>query len=285
MSAPTAPPPERRTRGRTSRSRLQALDGYLIRCERALLERQEGPWREAAFLDVGFGEHPWTTLESARAFRELNPELLVIGVEADMARATAAVEHEEARTRFRHGGFDWATTAGQSARLVRAMNILRQYRPDDVEAAHAQLGQALLPGGLLVEGSTDTGGGITVAYLLRRAPEGLTREALLFHTDFQHGFSPWLFRDWLPRDWRRRVSPGAALHTFFTAWAEAWSQAREHGAREPRDAFQQSALGLARTQPGVSTEPWLLEHGYLRWQPPGGVPRPSFPSPTGRGTG
>ena len=271
---PPEPPPERRTRGRTSRSRLQALDGYLIRCERALLERQEGPWREAAFLDVGFGEHPWTTLQSAATFRAVNPELSIIGVEADEARATAAAQHEEPRTRFRHGGFDWAGKAGQRARLVRAMNILRQYRPEDVEAAHTQLGQALLPGGLLVEGSTDTEGGITVAYLLRRAPEGLTREALLFHTDFHQGFSPWLFRDWLPRDWRRKVSAGSVLHTFFTAWAQAWSQAREHGAREPRALFQQSALGLALTRPGVSTEPWLLEHGYLRWQPPGAVPRP-----------
>lgn len=268
-------PPERRTRGRTSRSRLRALEEYLLHCERALLERQEGPWHEAAFVDVGFGEHPWTTLESARAFRELNPGLRVIGVEAEEARASAAAaEHEDTLTHFRHGGFDWATTAAQPARLVRAMNILRQYPPEDVEAAHARLGAALLPGGLLVEGSTDTPGAITVAYLLRRTPEGLEREALLFHTDFQHGFAPWLFRDWLPRDWRRRVSPGTALHTFFTEWTQAWTQAREHGARELAEGFRQSVWGLARARPGVSTEPWLLEHGYLRWQPPGGVPRP-----------
>jgi len=272
---PPEPPPERRTRGRTTRSRLQALDGYLARCERALLERQEPPWHEAAFVDVGFGEHPWTTLESARAFRELNPALRVIGVEAEEARAAAAAaEHEDTLTRFRHGGFDWAVAAGQPARLVRAMNILRQYAPGDVEAAHARLGGALLPGGLLVEGSTDTPGGITVAYLLRRGPEGLAREALLFHTDFQHGFAPWLFRDWLPRDWRRQVSPGTALHTFFTEWTQAWAHARQQGARELAEGFRQSVRGLARTQPGVSTEPWLLEHGYLRWQPPGGVPRP-----------
>ncbi len=271
---PPEPAPERRTRGRTARSRLQALDGYLRRCEQALLERQEGPWLKAAFIDVGFGEHPWTTLESAAAFRELNPALPVIGVEADAARATAAAEHEDALTRFRHGGFDWASTAGQPARLVRAMNILRQYPEEEVEAAHAQLGQALLPTGLLVEGSTDTPGSITVAYLLRRGPGGLVREALLFHTDFQHGFAPWLFRDWLPRDWRRRVRPGEALHTFFAEWTQAWSQAREHGAREPTACFQRSVLGLARCLPGVSTEPWLLENGYLRWQPPGGVPRP-----------
>ncbi|HYI00324.1 methylase [Hyalangium sp.] len=267
-------PPERRTRGRTSRSRLRALDAYLYRCERALLERQDGEWREAAFVDVGFGEHPWTTLESAELFRELNPTLPVIGVEADEGRAAAAARHEEALTRFRHGGFDWASTAGQPVRLVRAMNILRQYRDEDVAAAHAELGRALLPGGLGVEGSTDVQGGITVAHLLRRTPEGLTREALLFHTDFHHGFAPVLFRDWLPRDLRRRVQPEEPIHAFFAAWTEAWQQAREQGAWEPRSAFQQSALQLAASAGGVSADAWLLERGYLRWQPSGGVPRP-----------
>jgi hypothetical protein len=267
-------PPERRTRGRTSRSRLRALDAYLSHCERPLLERQDGAWREAAFLDVGFGEHPWTTLESAALLRELNPALPVIGVEADAGRASAAARHEEPLTRFVHGGFDWACAAGQPARLVRAMNLLRQYRAEDVEPAHAELGRALLPGGLVVEGSTDVQGGITVAHLLRRTPEGLSREALLFHTDFHHGFAPLLFRDWLPRDLRRRVQPEEPIHAFFAAWTEAWRKARELGAWEPRSAFEQSALRLAASSVSVSTDPWLLERGFLRWQPPGGVPRP-----------
>lgn len=272
-------PPERRTRGRTARSRLRALDAYLCRCERPLLERQDGPWREAAFLDVGFGEQAWTTLESAEAFRELNPTLPVIGVEADEGRAAAAARHEDALTRFRHGGFDWAAANGQPARLVRAMNILRQYRPEDVDMAHAELGRALLPGGLMVEGSTDTQGGITVAYLLRRTPEGLAREALLFHTDFHHGFAPLLFRDWLPRDLRRRVQPDQPIHDFFAAWTQAWSEARQAGAWEPKGAFRESALRLAATTGAVANEPWLLDHGFLRWQPPGGVPRPTSESP------
>jgi hypothetical protein len=269
---------ERKTRGRTTHQRLRGLDAYLLRHERELLARVEGAWARAAFVDLGFGEQPWTTLESAAAFRELNPTLPVIGVEAEAGRAAAAARHEDALTRFRHGGFDWASAAGQPVRLARAMNILRQYRPEDVEAAHAELGRALLPGGLMVEGSTDTRGGITVAYLLRRGPEELSREALLFHTDFHQGFAPLLFRDWLPRDLRRRVRPEEPIHAFFTAWTTAWSQARAHGAWEPRSAFREGALRLAEATPGVSTEPWLLEHGYLRWQPPGGVPRPRAPA-------
>ncbi|MDC0712177.1 methylase [Stigmatella sp. ncwal1] len=266
--------PERRTRGRTSPSRLRALDAYLLHCERPLLERQDGPWGEAAFLDVGFGEHPWTTLESARRFRALNPSLRVIGVEADPGRASAAASHEEERTHFRQGGFGWAREAGQPVRLIRAMNILRQYRAEEAGAAHEELGQALLPGGLLVEGSTDGPGGITVAYLLRRGAEGLAREALLFHTDFHQGFAPRLFRDWLPVDWRRRMVPGSALHAFFAAWTAAWAEARAQGADSPADSFHEGARRLSQAWPGVSAEPWLWENGYLRWQPPTEVPRP-----------
>jgi hypothetical protein len=125
-----------------------------------------------------------------------------------------------------------------------------------------------------VEGSTDVQGGITVVHLLRRTSEGLSREALLFHTDFHQGFAPLLFRDWLPRDLRRRVQPDEPIHDFFDAWTEAWKKARELGAWEPRSAFQESARQLSAASVHVSTEPWLLERGYLRWQPPGGVPRP-----------
>ncbi len=86
-----------------------------------------------------------------------------------------------------------------------------------------------------MEGSTDVQGGITVVHLLRRTSEGLSREALLFHTDFHQGFAPLLFRDWLPRDLRRRVQPDEPIHDFFAAWTrglEEGARARRVGAPE-----------------------------------------------------
>ena len=79
-----------RTRGRTAPGRLRALDAYLCHFESALLTRRDDAWARAVFADVGFGEHPWTTLESAAAFRALNPDLVVVGVELDAERAQAA---------------------------------------------------------------------------------------------------------------------------------------------------------------------------------------------------
>ncbi|AKJ06333.1 hypothetical protein ATI61_105677 [Archangium gephyra] len=262
---------DKKTRGRTSHGRLRALDVYLVHQERELLLRSEGPWARAAFVDVGFGEHPWTTLESAEAFRELHPGLPVLGVELESSRVEAAQAHADALTHFRQGGFELPLHSGESVRLIRAMNLLRGYRPEEVPGIHQKLGGALLEGGLLVEGSTDTPGAILVTHLLRRVPEGLSREALLFHTDFSRGFAPVLFRDWMPRDFRRRVKPGEPIQTFFSDWTAAWQEAREAGHTEPPEAFRHSVFRLASRVQGIVTDAWLLDHGYLLWKPPGGV--------------
>jgi len=264
-----------KTRGRTSRGRLRALDAYLCRFERPLLERRDGPWVHAVFVDVGFGEHPWTTLESAEAFRALNPELGVVGVELDAERAAGAQAEADARTHFRQGGFALPLRADEPARLVRAMNLLRQGAPERVPEVHRTLGSYLLPSGLLVEGSADAEGAVLCAHLLRRGagdPDAMPfREGLLFHTDFRHGFAPVLFRDWLPRDLRRRVRPGEPIHDFFAAWSGAWRQARTSGHSHPPEAFREAALGLATRVEGVATDPWLLAHGYVVWRPKEGV--------------
>ena len=183
----------------------------------------------------------------------------------------AAREHADALTDFRQGGFALPLRPGETVRLLRVMNLLRGYRPEELAGIHHTLGQVLLEGGLLVEGSTDAEGAVGVAHLLRRGPEGLVREALLFHTDFSRGFAPVLFRDWLPRDLRRRVKPGEPIHAFFAHWTHAWEHARAAGALSPPEALRQSALGLAGRIEGVVADPWLLDHGYVLWRPREGV--------------
>lgn len=149
------------------------------------------------------------------------------------------------------GDFATCATLGPTA-VVRAMNVLRGYREEEVPAIHAALGAGLVEGGLLLEGSTDTEGHVSVVSLLRRRAGGLVREALLFHTDFARGFSPWLFRDWLPRDLRRRAQPGTAIHSLLSRWEE-----RTHG-RTPQERFANSVNG------DLEATAWELERGFCR---------------------
>lgn len=262
------------SRGRTAPGRLAALDAWVCHAERDLLLRRDGPWALAPYVDVGLGDTPVTTLESAAALRTVRPDLLVLGIDHDAARVAAAAPYADAFTTFREGGFDLPPPV----RLARVLNVLRQYPPAALPDIHRRLGAAVLPGGLVLEGTSDARGGVLVTHLLRRDPDGaspLVREGLLFHTDFSQGFAPLLFRDRLPRD-LRRVAPGTAHHTFFAAWTAAWSEGRDaaRGSAEetPRARFVASVTGLAARVPGIDPDPWLAANGYLVWRPPGGVP-------------
>ncbi|MDP2315811.1 MAG: methylase [Pseudomonadota bacterium] len=284
------------TRGRTAPGRLAALDAWLCHAEAGLLRRTDGPWATAPFVDIGLGDTPWTTLESAAALRTVRPDLPVVGIDVDRARVAAAQPHADALTTFRLGDFDLGPP-DEAARIVRALNVLRQYPPDAIPDIHRRLGAGLLPGGLLIEGTSDAAGGVLVTHLLRRPapgehapgehapgehdPAALRREGLLFHTDFSQGFAPLLFRDRLPRD-LRRVAPGTPMHPFFAAWTAAWEAARTAARHArippelgpppeldtPHARFVASVQGLAARVPGVDPDPWLAARGYLVWRPP-----------------
>ncbi len=264
----------RKTRGKTRPQRLHALDAWVCEAEAELLKRQGGPWDEAAFVDVGYGEHPWTTLESAAMFRGLNPRLYVLGVEIEPHRVESAQEHADAQTAFELGGFELDALGPRPARLIRALNVLRQYRPQQVPEVHRLLGQRLLEGGLLLEGTCDKVGSVMVVHLLRRRQEGLHREAMLFYTDCSQGFAPIMFRDRLPRDLRRRVVKGEPIHDFFQTWMGLWSQARrEAGELSAKEGFVAAAAALAQADVGVAQTPQWWQRGYVIWAPEGGVPK------------
>jgi hypothetical protein len=226
---------ERRTRGKSRPGRLRLLDAWLVATERPLLERRGGPWARAAAVDLGFGAVPWTTREWAGALRAVRSDLEIIGVEIDPARVAGARQLQTPGLRFVEGGFDLRGLG--PLRLVRAANVLRQYPPEAVAGAHRAMGAALLPGGLLLEGTTDRGGAVAVAHLLRRAEAGLTREGLLFTTDFSAGFAPAMFARYLPRDLQPGRRPEPAVAAVLAAWTEAWRT--ERGA-PPALAFERS---------------------------------------------
>jgi hypothetical protein len=226
--------PARPVRPRTRLGRLRFLDAWV--------QQQVNLQVGERVVDVGFGERPDTVLELAAAVRSLRPGLEVVGVERQPVVAVEGLTLVQG---------DFATVeAMREVTLVRAMNVLRGYREDEVTQIRRALRAPLAVGGQLLEGSTDTEGQVTVCHL-----EGAL-SGLLFHTDFSRGFSPWLFRDWLPRDRRRSTRPGTPVFELFAAW-----EAAAPAGRPPRERFLESIDQVE----GLVATAWERENGFVRY--------------------
>ncbi len=266
MPDPRPRPLGQPTRGKTARNRLRRVDTFLILYDRALLRRTDGPFARAFFVDLGFGAEPVTTLESGARLHAINPRLPVLGVEIDPERVAAALPYADARTTFRVGGFNLPLRPGETVRAIRAFNVLRQYEEAQVAPAWQTMGESLLPGGLLIEGTSDPPGRTWVANLLRRAEGGMVYEGLLFSTNFHGGFEPAMFQPVLPKNLIHRMTPGEPIHAFMAAWKRAAEETIAHRAWGPRQWFAASAQTLAARGEPVLLRPRLIRQGYLLWR-------------------
>ena len=279
---PTRPKPEGQpTRGKTARNRLRRVDAFTLAYDPGLITRGDGPYQRAFYVDLGYGREPVTTLESAWRLRRANPGLPVLGVEIDPERVAAAQPQADDRTFFRLGGFNlplgaWPDGQPETVRLVRAFNVLRQYDEGEVAGAYDRLFESILPGGLLVEGTSTPSGGRWVANLVRKpagGEAGWRIEALVLGTNFRRGFDPADFQPVLPKNLIHRVVPGEAIHGFFESWKQA---AREAGAVRvwgPRQWFAASARGLAARGYAVDLRRKWLRNGWLVWRQGGRDPQ------------
>jgi hypothetical protein len=236
----------------------------------ALLRRTHHDYAQPHFVDLGYGAEPFTTLESANRFRQFNPLLPVLGVEIDMERVAAALPYANSQTHFRSGGFNLPLQAGETVRLVRAFNVLRQYEESAVADAYAMLAAQVMPGGLLIEGTSDPFGRIWTAHLLRRQPDTPTwqHEALVFSTNFRTGFDPAEFQTILPKDLIHRVVPDEPIYDFFQNWQQATWVSIGAKAWGIKQWFGASARELAKRGYAIDTRRRWLNRGYLLWQQP-----------------
>ncbi len=261
------------TRGKTAHNRLRQVDHFMLLYDPGLLVRKDGPFDQSLFVDVGYGEEPFTTLESAARFRRLNPALKVLGVEIDAERVARAQPYAGAATFFRLGGFNLPLEAGETVRAIRAFNVLRQYDQADVAPAWERLGQYVLPGGLLVEGTSNPTGGIWAANVLRRTEPGADpwqREALVFFTNFRLGFDPAEFQTILPKNYIHRVVPGQQIYDFFAAWKAAAAETSALQAWGLRQWYVAAAEALARRGYRINLRKKWLSKGWMIWEGPGG---------------
>lgn len=254
------------TRGKTADNRLRRVDNFVLLYEPSLLTRTDGLFAKSLFVDLGYGFDARTTLESALRFRRANQNLRILGVEIDKERVETALPFADEKTFFRLGGFNLPLQSGETVRLIRAFNVLRQYEEKDFAPAYERLAEYVLPGGLLIEGTSTPFGSVWAANVARRVESGQwSFEALVFSTNFHTGFDVEEFQTILPKNYIHRVVRGEPIYDFFEAWKRSAAEtvaAKTYGLKQ---WFMAAAESLAQKGFDVDRHKKWLSKGYLIW--------------------
>lgn len=253
------------TRGKTASNRLRRVDNFILLYEPALLTRTDGLFQRSLFIDLGYGFDARTTLESATRFRRVNSNLPILGVEIDKERVDAAIPYADEITHFRLGGFNLPLQPGESVRLIRAFNVLRQYEEKDFTPAYERLAEYVLPGGLMIEGTSNPFGSIWVANLVRKEISGWKYDALVFSTNFRMGFDITDFQAVLPKNYIHHVIEGEPIHNFFEAWKRSAAETSPAKVFGTKQWFIAAAESLAAKGYKIDMHKKWLAKGWLIW--------------------
>ena len=255
------------TRGKTASNRLRRVDNFILLYEPSLLTRTDGRFADSLFVDLGYGFDPRTTLESASRFRKLNPDLKILGVEIDKERVEAALPFADDKTYFRLGGFNLPLQPGERVGLIRAFNVLRQYEESEFMPAYERLAEFVLPGGLMIEGTSTPFGNVWAANLARRVEPGKWKfEALVFSTNFHSGFDVEEFQTILPKNYIHRMTGGEPIQDFFAAWKRSASETASAKTFGLKQWFAASVESLVKKGFDIDLHKKRLGRGYLIWR-------------------
>ncbi|MBK8619858.1 MAG: methylase [Anaerolineales bacterium] len=253
------------TRGKTASNRLRRVDNFILLYEPSLLTRTDNLFADSFFIDLGYGFDPRTTLESAERFRRVNPDLPILGVEIDKERVDAALPYADEITHFRLGGFNLPLQSGERVRLIRAFNVLRQYEEKDFAPAYERLAEYVLPGGLMIEGTSTPFGQLWAANVVRKQEKDWKFEALVFSTNFRMGFDITDFQAVLPKNYIHHVVPGDEIYDFVEAWKRSAAETAFTKVFGLRQWFVASAESLAAKGYKIDLHRKWLSKGWLIW--------------------
>ena len=249
------------TRGTTGTNRLRRVDRWIAR--HPALRRTSDP----LVIDLGYGASGVTALELQARLARTRPDVEVLGLEIELARveraraqltavrAGATAFDPHARVSFGLGGFEVPVPNGRRPAVIRAMNVLRQYREDEVADAWERMCGRLAPGGVLVEGTCDEIGRIMTWVAVGPDAVPATLSISLRLADLEH---PSIAAERLPKALIHRNVPGEAVHAFLAALDAEWARAGGVAPFGPVHRWQ-TALG-ALEQAG-----WPLQ-GRSRWR-------------------
>src|SRR6478735_1145732 len=124
------------TRGTTGTNRLRRVDRWIAR--HPALRRAPDP----LVVDLGYGASAVTALELHARLARTRPDVEVLGLEIEPVRVARAKEQlalvraggssfaSDAHVSFALGGFEVPVAGGRRPTVIRAMNVLRQYREE-----------------------------------------------------------------------------------------------------------------------------------------------------------
>jgi SAM-dependent methyltransferase len=240
------------TRGTTNPNRLRRVDRWLAGPQAGRLRGADDP----VVVDLGYGATPVTAVELRDRLRVVRPDVEVIGVEIDPARVAAAAPLAGDGLSFVVGGFELPLPDGRRPAVVRAFNVLRQYRPDEVGPAWDVVRGRLAPGGLLVDGTCDEIGRrcAWVAVTREDGPVSLTLSLRLAGL-----VRPSDVAQRLPKALIHRNVPGERVHDVLAALDTAWARAAHHATFGARQRWRAAAAALRDGG-------WPVLDGPARWR-------------------
>lgn len=242
-------PQGRITRGTTGTNRLRRVDRWIA--AQPALRLAADP----LVVDLGYGASATTTLELADRLAAVRPDVEVVGVEIDPERVRLASQRARPGVSFRLGGFEVPTPDGRGPAVIRALNVLRQYREDEVAAAWDRMRARLTPGGLLVEGTCNELGRVA-SWVGLDATGPRTFTVSLRLTELS---APSVVAERLPKALIHRNVPGERVHELLLALDAEWARAAQLSVYGPVQRWIAAVEALRAAG-------WPVRDGRTRWR-------------------
>lgn len=135
----------------------------------------------------------------------------------------------------------------------------------DFNAAYERLAKYVLPGGLMIEGTSTPFGNLWAASAGRGESAQWSFEALIFSTNFHSGFKVEEFQTILPKNYVHRVVSGEPIHDFFEAWKRSAAETASAKTFGLKQWFTAAAKSLAKKGFDIDLHKKWLGKGYLLW--------------------
>lgn len=201
------------TRGTTNPNRLRRVDRFI-----ATLPVLKKP--QPIVVDLGYGASPITAIELQDRLVKVNPNVQVVGVEIEKDRVANGKAVERTGLTFLLGGFETPLPEPhKAADVIRAFNVLRQYKEDEVKVAWDLMCSRLSEDGVLVEGTCDEIGRLSSWITLTK--DGPKLFSISLHLNSLE--SPSKVAERLPKALIHHNVDGERIHEYLKALDRAWA--------------------------------------------------------------